>query len=320
MIDFNVMVVAAAIAETAALIYQMSFTRTQTSMSRISLITIGSQVVIDANMCIVFLTLCLRLPAFFKAFITATFFKLLQFTFFGVPYLMELWRARQNNADMTELRRMGQVFLVRIYVAILICMTIFYNMLWYMQVMVLVICSLWWPQIVRNFTKNARGSLHPAYFVVTSLSRLTIPLCMYQCVMYLICNMYGDDPLTFLLFCSDMYACPSNVFHVQNNLLYCVLLVSWVGVQVATLLAQHLFGPRMFIPKAFLPPQYDYRKPIPEEALEDGECSCVICMNPVAQEHAMTTPCNHVYHDQCLMRWLEERMICPTCRKVLPPP
>jgi hypothetical protein len=107
------------------------------------------------------------------------------------------------------------------------------------------------------------------------------------------------------------------------------------------------------LPRLFAPSRYDYRRPIPDEALEDGECQCVICMNPVVNsvelkdlpvdvliteeeesDHEetdneeriqksvitgiMVTPCSHVFHGECLSKWLDYKMECPTCRKPLP--
>lgn len=33
----------------------------------------------------------------------------------------------------------------------------------------------------------------------------------------------------------------------------------------------------------------------------------------------MITPCDHKYHSLCLQTWMENRLICPYCRGVLPP-
>ena len=42
---------------------------------------------------------------------------------------------------------------------------------------------------------------------------------------------------------------------------FCLLLSAWVGAQAALLLAQRAAGPRCFVPKALLPPRYDYHRP-----------------------------------------------------------
>eukprot|EP00953_Heterococcus_sp_UTEX-ZZ885_P017188 9621-Heterococcus_DN1.PRE.2 len=48
---------------------------------------------------------------------------------------------------------------------------------------------------------------------------------------------------------------------------------------------------------------------------------CAICYNtvdPSLQDH-MITPCDHSFHSECLLQWINIKMECPTCRSVLPP-
>lgn len=44
----------------------------------------------------------------------------------------------------------------------------------------------------------------------------------------------------------------------------CVLLVLWVSSQVVALLSQDIFGPQYMIPSRFLPPKYNYYRPLPQ--------------------------------------------------------
>lgn len=32
----------------------------------------------------------------------------------------------------------------------------------------------------------------------------------------------------------------------------------------------------------------------------------------------MKTPCNHLFHIQCLTRWMQSKLVCPYCRSTLP--
>ena len=61
---------------------------------------------------------------------------------------------------------------------------------------------------------------------------------------------------------------------------------------------------------------YDYyaRKPPPRT-------ECPICLSEINPdtEVAVTTPCNHSFHEACLRRWMQEQSICPMCRRSLPP-
>ena len=33
----------------------------------------------------------------------------------------------------------------------------------------------------------------------------------------------------------------------------------------------------------------------------------------------MCTPCNHKYHEECLMAWMKAKLECPSCRQSIPP-
>mmetsp|Transcript_35923 Transcript_35923/g.32314 ORF Transcript_35923/g.32314 Transcript_35923/m.32314 type:complete len:119 (+) Transcript_35923:1350-1706(+) len=35
--------------------------------------------------------------------------------------------------------------------------------------------------------------------------------------------------------------------------------------------------------------------------------------------HIMKTPCQHFYHESCMLEWMKKKFECPTCRKKLPP-
>ena len=54
------------------------------------------------------------------------------------------------------------------------------------------------------------------------------------------------------------------------------------------------------------------------------ELDCVICLMPVQvtgpEADYFITPCDHVFHPSCLERWMEQKMVCPTCRQPLAQP
>lgn len=42
-------------------------------------------------------------------------------------------------------------------------------------------------------------------------------------------------------------------------------------------------------------------------------------MSPIDQNHDyLITPCNHIFHANCLYNWMDVKMDCPTCRSRLP--
>lgn len=86
-------------------------------------------------------------------------------------------------------------------------------------VLLLFICySFWIPPIVHNIQRDVKQSLQPAYVFGMSISRLLLPL-------------YA-------------FGCPYNILRTSPDEDLCWALVGWVGLQVAVLMAQHIWGAR----------------------------------------------------------------------------
>jgi E3 ubiquitin-protein ligase RNF115/126 len=49
---------------------------------------------------------------------------------------------------------------------------------------------------------------------------------------------------------------------------------------------------------------------------ENGKATCSICMDNVELgAEVMTLPCNHWFHENCVVTWLKEHETCPHCRQ-----
>lgn len=47
----------------------------------------------------------------------------------------------------------------------------------------------------------------------------------------------------------------------------------------------------------------------------NADNSCSVCKDDYELNQSLTKlPCNHVFHDDCILPWLKERNSCPTCR------
>lgn len=103
----------------------------------------------------------------------------------------------------------------------------------------------------------------------------------------------------------------------------CILLIQGI------ILYWQRFKPRFLVPKKYRPLHYDYFRTKEEELQFEGlDNTCNICMTPlnigksaeqvVNFSKTLHTPCNHRYHQDCLLHWLEIKLECPTCRSKLP--
>lgn len=195
---------------------------------------------------------------------------------------------------------------------------------------VLVLASLWVPQIYRSaYRGTQQAPLTWEFMVGSSVARL-LPL-------YYVCLVKED------------------VFRHRVDHVLPTITTVWLAIQLGVIYAQHKFGPRFILPQHVLPPIFDYHPIINLDdvesgsygalfenaengSLEDAHTDCSICMNPVelvvstsddnqnmdpakllARRQYMITPCRHVFHTECMSNWMIRKLQCPVCRNPLPP-
>lgn len=307
--NYSLMIIFTVPAQIYLLVKQTEYSGTQAGMAKISLACVGWQAVLDSYQCLMHLTAGIIVETLFHSFSTAAFFQFTLFSVFEMRVLLQIWKSRRPNSEQNwlEIRRDLSALYSRFYGGFLLGFVIMYwcaDSPWFIA---LLCNSYWLPQIAWSAWHNAKKPLMPAYVLGTSAIRLLVPL--------------------------YVFGCPENFVRVKPQFWVCWLLVVWVAAQVTALAAQHVFGPRCFIPDKYLPEVYDYHRRVEPEVLAsagagDEECGeaggvdCVICMNAVdatAPRERMVTPCNHFFHRECLERWMEVKMECPTCRGALPP-
>jgi hypothetical protein len=353
------------------LLRQLLHTQTQSASARVSLLCIGWQTVIDSLLCLVHIYFSLAMQPLFSAFASVAFFKLLIFCVIEMKYMKIIIQARNasNGGNSVELlRRQTAMLHLRFYVALVgSCIGFTYSND-YRTLYMLLLYSFWIPQIVHNVVTETKKSMHPYYICGMSVTRLFVPLYMFANEGNFLKQVYPESPI---------------------NVFMCQLLILWVGIQTGVLYAQSHFGARFFIPAQFLPPKYDYNRPIPASLLPQdniianptgqlqnerelpktevrslvvpsrdlksrggnarnrkegkrlkGETvmtaetvtevptssgapcvECVICYNDIDtsdRTEYMIAPCNHIFHKDCLIQWMEVKMECPICRHNLP--
>ena len=130
----------------------------------------------------------------------------------------------------------------------------------------------------------------------------------------------------------------SNIFRHHRDPRFVVFLSLWLLFQLSIMYSQDILGARWFLPQHSIPEGYIYFKPVSlahlakHEGASKHTADCAICMSevPVYIEEAeethnidqhsyMVTPCDHIFHTDCLENWMGYKLQCPVCRTPLPP-
>jgi len=80
----------------------------------------------------------------------------------------------------------------------------------------------------------------------------------------------------------------------------------------------HLF--QQYQPQAVPPTSKKFIENCPVVVIS-GETNdiCTVCQEQYKiRDEAFSLPCKHLFHQKCLIPWLETHNTCPTCRYVLP--
>ncbi|KJE96786.1 hypothetical protein CAOG_07055 [Capsaspora owczarzaki ATCC 30864] len=283
---------------------QIKRSHTPSAAAKVSLLTIGAQTIMDNYMILAYLTVGALFRQLLPVLGVAALVKFIVFSLFETRYLILLWRSRREldpNADnsIETIRREVSMFYTRMYLALLIGIFVGYSWLSHIKLLLFVAFSFWVPQIAHNSVRGTNGGLNHKYTIGISCTRLIAPL--------------------------YFFACPFNVVNAPD-VPYAAMLVGWVALQVVVLLLQDMLGSRFFIPALFLPKEYDYYRKVVFTSLtgydpETARTDCVVCMNeiPYTRRGYMITPCSHIFHTDCLQRWMDVKMQCPTCRQHLVP-
>jgi len=278
--------------------------------ARVSVLCISAQALLDALECAAHLLGCAFLPQLFTAFASIAFFKLVIFLIVEMRYVVVICHSRDPqrffNGGINQLRQEWALIHLRFYGTLFACIMAVYIFQTHINLLVLLGYCYWVPQIVTNALRESREALHKSYLFGMSAARLVMPLYYYGCPQNLALVILGKTR--------------------APHFGMCFALVAVTGAQIGALLLQKRLGPRFFIPARFLPARYDYCRPLPRRDLEENSDSfeCPICYAEVETSVArssghMITPCDHVFHETCLERWMEQKLECPVCRNGLPP-
>jgi hypothetical protein len=289
---YSIMVALVAIIETVVTIYQINFSSSQSGYARISMLTVSIQAMLDAYACLLHIAGGILYDPLFTIFSVTAFLKFMLFTIFEMRYLFSIWKSRRpdNFQQWENARNEYQTLYTRFYGGMFLIIILMYQLSHMFAYIVFALYSFWIPQIYCNFSRDSKKSVSPLYVIVISACRLVFP--------------------------AYFLGCPYNIMSYQPNFSLLTVLIIWVSFQCCILCAQHVFGPRFFIPTLWQPEKYDYKRELDPSVLQDQ--TCVVCIHPVDQNDYMITPCNHIFHSECLSKWMDEKLECPHCRAALP--
>lgn len=264
-----------------------------------------------------------------------TFLKEKILRFFGSQYQENNALNNNSNNNQNHLYFLNLFFFFGFALSLLSTFLILNSLVWRLKYRIIfeyfsliLSNSFWIPQFFRNTIKNKKKSFTWEYIIVMSIIRM-IPisyLCLYK--QNLLSHHY--DPYLFFL------------------------ILFWFSFQICLLYLQILFGPRFWTDKNWIPKSYDYYRILDFDNLEKGHLSdilkksklekdvdgvikckstCSICISEInfiiysnkkksskiKNDSYMITPCNHIFHSDCLENWLSYKLQCPVCRDDLPP-
>ena len=371
-INYSFYMMLTCLTQIMVLLRQLLHTQARSTATRVSLLCIGWQTMIDAILCLGHIYLSLAIKPLFTAFASVAFFKWLIFCFIEMKYWTLIVQSRNSSNSTEQLRRQVALLHCRFYGALFIVKVLFsligdkHRILF-----ALALYSFWIPQIVQNIITEAKRPMHNWYIYGMSISRMVAPVYFFAVPNNFLKEVYPESP---------------------TDPLMCELLILWVGIQTAVLIGQGKYGARFMIPARFLPPKFDYSRPIPASILPPGvtqevlpepqsrtsralevsesqsllaneepvvqgrrtttrnrirgsrlnrqentmtaepvvndtstgsgnTLDCVICYNAIDvhdRRGYMLAPCDHIFHKDCLVQWMDVKMECPICRTELP--
>ena len=130
-INFSFYMMLTCLTQIVVLLRQLLHTQAQSAATRVSLISIAWQAVLDAVLCITHIFLCLVMQPLFTAFASVAFFKLLIFCVIEMKYMAIILQARDRasgdgNIGAEEMRRRIALLHLRFYSALMVAIFLFY--------------------------------------------------------------------------------------------------------------------------------------------------------------------------------------------------
>uniref|UniRef100_A0A6A7G5N7 RING-type E3 ubiquitin transferase n=1 Tax=Hirondellea gigas TaxID=1518452 RepID=A0A6A7G5N7_9CRUS len=283
------------------LLRQLRYSSSSARAQKLSMLTFGILGFFDSFLIVLHSYYGVRSEELFGTFMILSMTQFIIFSVLEMRFMLLITKARnpdQFQGDWDAVRReLGSLYLKFYFLLFLGFVALYIGEV---RFVVPIFYSFWIPQIVHNVSADVTRGFTTEFIIVSTIVKMVFPGYFYGCPKQIL-----SAPLK-----------PTNWAFLSGLYIY-------LWAQTLILLAMNRFGPRFFIPLRWQPERYQYHRFALEDP-EDPAPECAICFSPLRdddpQNDVMVTPCEHAFHDDCLTRWMEQQMKCPTCRGDLPPP
>eukprot|EP01054_Gregarina_sp_Poly1_P000976 Gregarina_sp_Poly_1__975@NODE_1238_length_4680_cov_68_056579_g843_i0_p2_GENE_NODE_1238_length_4680_cov_68_056579_g843_i0NODE_1238_length_4680_cov_68_056579_g843_i0_p2_ORF_typecomplete_len702_score76_71zfRING_2/PF13639_6/6_5e11zfC3HC4_2/PF13923_6/1e08zfrbx1/PF12678_7/2_2e08zfC3HC4_3/PF13920_6/1_9e08zfANAPC11/PF12861_7/8_5e03zfANAPC11/PF12861_7/3_4e07zfRING_5/PF14634_6/7_6e07DUF2921/PF11145_8/8_4e07ProkRING_4/PF14447_6/1_1e06zfC3HC4/PF00097_25/0_00037zfRING_11/PF17123_5/0_00081Zn_ribbon_17/PF17120 len=204
---------------------------------------------------------------------------------------------------------------------------------------IIVLCLFLVPQIVFNVYSGTRHPFQTSFILGILVCRFVLPYLLWsktgeelRPLPPVISNFPVEDawPAWFIapripsMFLDSIFG---TLPRRPNSLMLSLVMIILVA-QGIYLWLQNAWSPRVGLPPwfcdRFLPLVFDYELDVSRVAALKQQVDssitmvdCVICMTGVkfADRQCVVTPCEHFFHKECLVKWMDVKLECPTCRR-----
>ncbi len=150
-INYSFTMMLLCLAQIVLLLRQLLHSQSNFLASRVSMLTIGWQCVLDAIWCMVHILFCLIMQPLFTAFASVAFFKLLMFCVIEMKYLQIIEQARLASAGhhvtAERIRRQAAIIQCWFYIGLISVITLYWKLRHYWGVVIVFLHSWWVPQV-----------------------------------------------------------------------------------------------------------------------------------------------------------------------------
>jgi len=222
---------------------------------------------------------------FYKMYLYGFYVLMWNYFLFQIHNLIITIKAYIPNTTENDRDGIYEMFSLSIIVSIT-SFSAFAGLHFFPTPMLIYLFSFWVPQIYFSALKNTKP-IKTRFAIFITILRL-IPMWYLHCYPMSVLDMY--NPTAFVV---------------------CVI---WCVIQLIIIFLQNQFGGAFFLPSSLQIKPFDYYSKKPPQGSE-----CSICLTTIeANDLTVVTPCDHFFHEECLRRWTDEKLICPICRSPIP--